>query len=267
MWYYMLRDLDPHQSRYRAVILATDDYDDEDRAYNPNDEIRDLHYLVARLRLTDLFDFAFSYEDRALRWQAIRGGLLKGTILQADIQAFLRNPNHRIEYVKLCNRYYWKWAYDYKETTRNMEGLKIDWSTLAVTLPPGAGEDERHTVEDFLAHPAEPQTGRLSAYRKKWLGRIIESYRNSGTTVIFIRLPRGPVPRPDGLSKKLTSSIRDFGSLPNVALANEHTFDALEHPGLFKDGIHLNREGITRFSALLVEEVNRLLETHKAAQP
>jgi hypothetical protein len=45
-----------------------------------------------------------------------------------------------------------------------------------------------------------------------------------------------------------------------VVLANEHAFDSLERPELFKDALHLNREGCARFSGLLVEEVSRILK-------
>ena len=88
-WYYMLRDLDPTARRYRAVVIGVDDYDDEDRDYNPDDDIRDLHYVVARLRFTDLLEFSRSFPDRKMQWAALRGGLLKGIVYQKDFQALL----------------------------------------------------------------------------------------------------------------------------------------------------------------------------------
>jgi lysophospholipase L1-like esterase len=42
-----------------------------------------------------------------------------------------------------------------------------------------------------------------------------------------------------------------------VLLLEEHTFDPLERPALFRDGLHMNREGAARFSKLMAE---RLLE-------
>ena len=58
---------------------------------------------------------------------------------------------------------------------------------------------------------------------------------------------------------------RELASRPNVLLADEHAFDALEHPEFFRDGMHLNREGINRFSVLLEKEVVRLLPPDHAA--
>jgi len=54
-WYYLIRDLDPTARRYRALVFGVDDYDDEDRAFNTSDDIRVLHYAIARLRWSDTF--------------------------------------------------------------------------------------------------------------------------------------------------------------------------------------------------------------------
>jgi hypothetical protein len=257
-WYYMLRDLDPKANRYRAVILGTPDYDDEDEAFNPFDDIRALHYVVARLRWTDSVRFALSFQNPEFRWQAFRGALLKGTVLQQDILAFLKNPIHRLDYVALCRRGWAGWTYDYQETTRSMAGLKIDWTTRTATYPPDSDQNQHDTLERVLDQPA-PQTGRLAAYRREWFGRIVERYRGSRTRIIFVRLPRGPIPPPEGFARKLSSSIREFASAPNVMLTDEHAFEPLERPELFKDGIHLNRAGIGAFTPMLAREISRMI--------
>jgi lysophospholipase L1-like esterase len=257
-WYYMLRDLDPKANRYRAVIFGTPDYDDEDEFFNPFDDIRALHYTIARLRWTDAVPFALSFQDPELRWQALRGAMLKGTVLQRDIFDFLNHPQHRLEYVALCRRGWAGWTYDYQEATRSMAGLKIDWATRTATLPPDADENQRETIQPVLSERAA-QTGRLAAYRRQWFGKIIARYRASRTKVIFVRLPRGPIPRPEGSVRKLSSSIREFAAIPNVMLADEHAFESLERPELFKDGIHLNRAGIAAFTPMLAREISRML--------
>jgi lysophospholipase L1-like esterase len=67
------------------------------------------------------------------------------------------------------------------------------------------------------------------------------------------------VPRPAGLVQKKSSSIRELASRPGVVLLDEHTFDSLEHPELFKDAFHLNDDGCARFSAILAREVSKAL--------
>jgi hypothetical protein len=151
-----------------------------------------------------------------------RSIVLKGIAFQQDIRAFLSAPTRRIRYIDLCNREYAVNVYNYLESTRTMEGLKIDWSNLNVTFPPGADDNQRATVNSCLAHKPDPQTGAVAAFRHKWLGGIIDLYQGSGTKVIFLLLPRGPIPRPAGLSPKLSSSIRELAQCPNVLLTDEH---------------------------------------------
>ena len=259
-WYYMLRDLDPSARRYRAIVFGLNDYSDEENGYDPDDDIRALHYAIARLRWSDAVEFAQSFHSRAIQLEALRGAILKGIVLQSDIAAFLTHPLKRLAYVKQCHGGYEEWTYNYLEAPTAMTGLQIDWSTMQATFPPGATAEQMSTTKSWLLHPPLPQTGRLAAYRRKWFGKIIERYRDSPTKIVFIRLPRGPIPRPDSLAQKSSSCVREFAARnPNVLLANESAFNALEHPELFKDAWHMNREGIARFSPMLAEEVARLL--------
>lgn len=257
-WYYMMRDLDPTARRYRAVVIGVNEFDDED-VYDEGNDLRVVHYAVAHLRFADIPEFVGSFSDPVARWEALRGSVFKGYTYQADLQAFLEHPQKRLAYVKLSNSGYPHWTWDYVEEKKNLVGLDIDWSNFHITFPPNADEDQRATVRNFLALPPRPQEGKAAAFRKYWMGKLIDRYRNSRTKVIFVRLPRGAIVRPAGLVKTTSSTIRDFASRPNVLLANEHAFDSLERRELFKDGLHMNDEGDTKFSVMLAEEVARLL--------
>jgi hypothetical protein len=258
-WYYLLRDLDPTARRYRAIVFGVDDYDDEDHLFNPDDDIRALHYCIARLRLSDAIEFARSFHSREVQWEAFRSTVLKGIPLQSDIQAFLSHPRKRIEDVQLYHRGFAEWTYNFVESSRSMVGLQIDWSTLTAMYPAGLTKEQKDTVRAFLLHEVDPQTGRLAQFLGTWLGRTADRYRGTPTKIVFFRLPRGPIPRPDYLVKKRSSSIRELASRSNVILANEHLFDSLEHPEFFKDAMHMNRDGVERFSAMLADEVARIL--------
>jgi hypothetical protein len=266
-WFYVLRDLDPTANRYRAVVIGVDDYDDEDRDYEPDDDLTSLHYDIALLRLGDVWDFSRSFHSPKYRWEAFRGALLKGIVYQTDLQGLLSHPFKRIAYVRLANRSYQDWAYDYVEPSKNMVGLQIDWPTLTATFPPGMDEIQRQTARNELLYKAALQSGRLAQFRRLWLGRIADRYRGSRTKLIFVRLPRGPFVRPDYLVRKQSSSIRELASRPNVILMNEHYFDCLEHPELFKDAVHLNRDGVARFSDMLADEVARILGPPASTSP
>ena len=258
-WYYMLRDLDPTARRYRAIVFGVRDYDDEDEYFTPDDDIRALHYAIARLRWSDVPGFALSFHSPKLKWEALRGAALKGIVYQSDLLAFLAKPTERIRLARIEHRKYEQWTYGYVETPRSLEGLRIDWPAWKVTFPPGLDQDQIDTVNRDLMRDPAPQTGRLAAFRRAWYGRILDRYRGSPTKIVFVRLPRAPIPRPDGLVRKKSATIRDFASLPNVLLCDEHAFESLEHPELFRDALHLNRAGIARFSPMLAESIGRML--------
>jgi len=84
-WYYMLRDLDPTARRYAVVLLPVDDYDDEDRLQQPADEMADLHYAIARLRLADVLEFSASYPLLAAQVASSAGKPPKRRRLQGPI--------------------------------------------------------------------------------------------------------------------------------------------------------------------------------------
>jgi hypothetical protein len=260
-WYYMLRDLDPAARRYRAIVFGVTNYDDEDEFFTPDDDIRALHYVIARLRWSDVLEFALSFHSRSLQWEALRGASLKGIVYQSDVLTFLSHPAQRIQYARAAHRNYEQWTYGYEETPRSMTGLQIDWKAWKVTFPPGLNQDQQDTVNRDLMREPAPQTGRVAAYRRAWYGRILDRYRGSRTKIIFVRLARAPIPRPAGLARNKSATIRDFAaSRPNVLLCDEHAFDSLEHPELFRDALHLNRAGIARFSPMLAEDIGRMLD-------
>jgi hypothetical protein len=258
-WFYMMRDLDPAANHYKALVIGLTSFDDEDGPANPVNGPYDLHYVIARLRLADTLEFARSYDDRQLQWVALRGGLFKGFVLQPDIQEFLKSPADRIRRARMNRRGYDWWTYTFQETERSMSGFQIDWQTGRYTAPPDADQEQKDSVQAVLYGRGYPQTGRLGAFYRVWLGRLLDRYRGSPTKIIFVRLPRGPVPAPEGMLQARSAVVREFAQRPNVMLAPEHRFDELERPELFKDAVHLNRAGIARFSPLLAEQIAGML--------
>jgi hypothetical protein len=257
-WYYMLRDLDPTRDRYRAVVFGVEDYDDEDGSYDIADDLAALHYVAARLRLTDIIPFSLSFQKPAVRWEAFRGSLLKGIVFQRDILALLSHPQKRLADVKLTNGGYEEWTYGFVDTDKNVVGLKVDWKTLTATFPPDSYALRDQMKCCVLYHPY-PQTGRHAAFRRLWFGRLVDFYRGTPTKVVFLRLPRGPFPRPNTLVRKKSSSIREFAARPGVLLVDEHAFESLERPELFKDAFHLNNAGCSLLSVRMAQEVGKLL--------
>jgi hypothetical protein len=265
-WFYELRDLDPDARRYAAIVLPVEDYGDEDRAVNPDDAIADLHYAIARLRLADTLDFAFSYPSWRSRWEAFRGSLLKSAVYKGDLQAYLLDPAARRRKVRSFRSDYANSLRVFQGTAANVDGLRVDWASGEITYPPGATPMEKQTLYSVLLRQPAPQTGRLAAYRRLWFGRIIDRYRGTRTRVIFFRLPRGPVVRPTPLVVPRTSSIREFAARPNVVLLDELAFEGLERTDCFVDPLHMNAKGMSLVSRLLAVRVTENLRRDNAVQ-
>jgi len=79
-WYYMLRDLDPTASRYRAVVFGVDDYDDEDTYEEHDDDIRALTSPSPASADRTPSTSPPSFPTWPHRWEAFRGALFKGRV-------------------------------------------------------------------------------------------------------------------------------------------------------------------------------------------
>ena len=267
-WYYLLRDLDPTGRRFAAVVIAVDDYDDEDDLSPYDDWISDLRFAVFRLRWSDLIEFPLSYPAGSMhRWQAFRGALLKGTVLAKDFQQFLADPVGRYNLWQQASTDFGGWAYDALPSEDSLAGLQVDWAAKRVTAyPPGFREDLKKILEGAIFRPEIPQTGAITEYRRKWFGKIVDRYANSRTKVIFARFPRMAIIPPGWDSRRKSGrAIRDLAARPNVLLFEERAFEYLEKPEFSHDGVHLNLEGASRATRTLAEGVVRMLAARPGA--
>jgi hypothetical protein len=258
-WYYMLRDVDPSARRYAAILIPSDDYDDRDVSEDLADRISDLHYLAARLRITDLLEFPATYtslENRAISTYNI---LLRGLIYRRDLQKFLRHPAERLENVRAHREHSAEWNYGYTGDERSLNGLAVDWNQRAVTFPPDLPPALRDSIRDDLFSPPPPATGANHRFHSRWFRRIVERYRGSGTRIIFLRLPRRPVIPPAVPTPDPNGSVRVLARETGVTAIDETFFNDLESPEWFADALHLNAAGSIRFTRMLVQETARIL--------
>jgi hypothetical protein len=192
------------------------------------------------------------------QWRAARGIAFKGLVYQRDFQDFIRAPLTRWRTVRQSWRDSHVWFYDYVENDHSLAGLAVDWEHRTVSVPadidPGTAKGLKRTLVD----PLPPQTGFRTRYLNHWLGKIVDRYRNSGTKLIFTRLPRHPWVRPD-IPSKPQSAIRMLGTRPDVALVPEETFEVLEKPEYFRDEFHMNQPGLEYFSLTIARKVREIL--------
>jgi hypothetical protein len=258
-WYYLLRDADPTARLYRAIVVAVESYDDADKRTDEADNGEDLSYVIARLRLSDLWEFSRSYHDPKQQWKAVRGIFFNGLVYKRDLEELLLRPAYRIHIAKMAHRDSFQWHYQFVGPPDTLSGFELDWKARTLTAPPNAGPGLVQNLNMELLSPLPPQTGDQTRYMKYWLGKIYERYRGSPTRLIFLRLPRGGFVRPDQPPYNPHSSVRELAKESNVTLIDEHFFDSLETPELFYDHWHLNGPGMIRLSVMLTQEVSRIL--------
>ena len=264
-WYYMLRQVDPRRDRYDAILVPFDTFDDRSWEDLSTRDL-DLNYLTPLLRVADLPRFVFSFPDWPARARAAESVLLKGLVYQQDVQAFLEHPHTRMQYVRLQEQHARDWYYNAVWERHSLAGMSVDWTAHTVALPAWLAPAKRAEIERTLLDDPPTDSPAYTRYRRLWLGAILDRYRGSRTRFIFLRLPRGPVVRPDPQPPDPSSSIRQFAAAGRVELLPERMFESLERPELFGDGLHLNEEGGRQFSTMLAGVIGRRLASAPGAR-
>jgi hypothetical protein len=257
VWYYALRAADPTRRRFAAIVIAIDKYSDADWFGLSEDRVTDQNFLPMELGLGDCLSFAFSMNATALRVHSLVSCLFRGVALRPDVQGFLAHPQSRLQRSADSLKNGLGYISDYGGKVESMRGLTVDWTSRTIHFPDGVSEPIRDNVTQFLLPEEVPNTGALARYRQRWLGGILDQYKDSPTRIVFLQLPRGPIvnPRVRGGHGFVDAASK----LPRVTVLAADTFTDLERPELFADGLHLNREGRPIFSQHLAQRVDSIV--------
>jgi len=250
VWYYFLRDADPKRDRFSRIVLALDHYADEDAEENLSDRPSDLNYLAVRLKPWDCYEFAHSFP---------------GTVLRPDVLSFLSNIPDRVARANDWREKGAGYVDGYGGKDEELTGLTVDEEKREIHFPPNLKDWQINAVRSTVLPGTAAQTGSLTRYRKLWLGRILDLYKGTGTTIVFLQIPRAPWPIPD--SKVPARFLDSVAGQKGVEVLPEGTFKNLETPELFADGLHLNHKGRPIFSTMLAErlsEASRRVSTRHA---
>jgi|GEM_PF-585051 hypothetical protein len=242
--YYLLRQIDPHANRFSTVALGIDNYDDLSTSEDLSDRSMDLRFLTELLRYEDAIEFPSSFPSKRARTEAAATCLLKGHAYKLDLQDFLESPAKRLRIVKPLRDSGFDWGYEYTGRSISLAGFAFDGSRLK--FPPTA---TREQIADLQGRLDQVHYNPLSSarYRREWLGRIVDRYRESPTHLIMLQMPRGPfnwIPA----HPADTTTIDSLRTSRNVSILDRHVFEHLENPKFFADSLHLNHEGREAFS-------------------
>ena len=246
-WAFLVRAIDPASDRFRAVVIPVDTYADDDSASGSedgNNRMFDLRFIVFRVGFAEAFRVARTFSNVVTRLHVAIDLLLRGPELRDDVvraewrapQPIAQEPHLRV------------WT---------LAGLKVDFTHDRITFPASVPPNERIAIARQVLAPVAPSPS-YGAYRREWLGWLIARYRESGTPVIFVRIPARPAHRtaPSGAS----GSLLEFARQGGARLIPQGPYLALERPELFADHDHLNGAGAERFSRHLGLDVARALD-------
>jgi hypothetical protein len=252
VFYYLVRDLDPHRDRYAAIAIPIDDYDDPDDYEDVADRASEMRLVINRLRFTDILPYTLSFTTWKSRREVLRGALFKGSTYQLDLADFIEHPTQRLTRVKDFREHGADWAYAYNGMDRTLAGMNVDWANRRVTFPPGVPEDQQRFLESaFFSRPK--QFGRTRAFEVRWLGPLVDLYRGSKTRIVIFEPPRGPAPRPS--AHLPWTAIDELRKRSWVTIIDRSAFEGLEKSELFGDHVHLNISGRKLFSPMLADAV------------
>jgi hypothetical protein len=258
VWYYLVRDVDPHRNRYAAITIPIDDYEDPDDYEDVADRVSEMPFLVNRLRLTDILPYTLSFTNWKSRLQVFRGLVFEGTVYQRDFQQFMEHPSRRLQRAEEFRALGAKYGYDYGGMHKSLAGLEVDWAHQRITFPPGMPENQRQELT-LVIFSQPPQHGMNRAFEVHWLGALVDLYRGSKTRIIVFQAPRSPAPRPVSLAHLPWTITDDLRKRPWVTIIDRHAFEDLEKPELFADHVHLNATGRKLFTPRLADVVKAAL--------
>jgi len=257
VWYYLVRDVDPHRNRYAALAIPLDDYEDPDDYEDVADRVAEMPLLVNRIGLRDIVPYTASFTTWKARLQVLRGLLFPATVYQHDFQDFAEHPARRLERIADYRANAAREIAKYDGMKSSLAGLHVDYAHHSITFPSGMPGNKRQDFTNiFFSRP--PQAGRNRAFEVRWLGALVDLYRGSATKIVIYQVPRSPAPKPP-LGHLSWTIVDELRKRPWVRVIDRQTFEDLERPELFADHLHLNAEGRKIFSPRLATAITRAL--------
>lgn len=263
VWFYMLQHLDPRRDRYAAIVVPLDQYLVAPMVDDEENEIVTAQMVAPLLRASDWPDFVSSYTDPGVRERVAVMGLVASRRYPLDLQDLLLHPVDRYRNVTWNRENVTSYLYEWPGYDGDVSTLVVDPATGKILHMPEHLDSFRRAEAQarftpLAAGDAAVFTDRYAAYTRRWLGRILAAYAASATRLVFLRVPRWPMPLPQILPVAGAPDVRDW--IPrraNVTVLEEDAFSDLERPEDFYDVLHVNQRAravfTRRFGARLAE--------------
>jgi len=265
VWYYLLRELDPHANRFAAVAIMLPNYNEcgED---DLNERVLDFNYLAPILRYSDVFSFPGTFIKPETKTHVAISLILRGLAFKMDVLEFLKNPDKRIKTAAIFRKHWRDSNYNYAGHTDALDGLAVDPEAPGgLRFPPDATPETKRLLQAYMAQMkiSQPMDS-LAHYHKVWLDKIAARYRNSRTKVVIFEVPRGPLHylKPQGPP---SATLAELQKKDGFTLLPPETFGGMEHPEYFCDYLHMSGVGRRRFTAEFAPMLRQIAGTPSPA--
>jgi hypothetical protein len=263
LWYYMLREIDPFASRYRAIVMPLKLDVDPAPLHTALVHISQTGPL---LRYTDAFAFAASFDSWSDQSRAFVACLLRGSAYQADLLDFLQHPLRRMSHLKQPWRELPRHAFR-KWSERDVVGIDYDALTHELKVPERLSKRQRNSIQSSIQNTGElARSANCSSHCYDWTKRIVQRYDSSATSVVLVHLPKGPLAAKLANTSGAQNSAREALRGHKLIMFDPAEFAFLEQPAYYMDGSHLNEKGQEQFTRRLTEDLLAELDSRNAAR-
>ena len=239
---------------WRLVVVGLAEFDDDGDGEPQFERLHDLAFLGPWLLPARAHELATEL-DVADNPHAVRDVWLstfcKAFAWRRDVQDLCADPWTRYQEVRrqLGRR---SWGGPYEGVDRSLVGVRVE--NGAIVGPVGDERQDRVVLRHLVFRDHRVDN---AAYRRRWLGELVERVTAAGAQIVFVRLPSQVLPRATPRVPN-TNVLDELAQRPGVHVLPFELFAALEAPEYFFDALHVNRAGRRLLTPLLANVLRTL---------
>jgi hypothetical protein len=258
-WYYILKDIDPRQDRYAAVVLSVNAYKIEPGLLDDENAYSTAQSIVPILHIDEIPAFVDTFTDPPTRARVLRKALMVGR--GAALEWLL--PIWR-GMVRVLQGGQLRQLDPVNPPLQTVEKLQVSPDGKVIDYPDHFDAFQKKDADESYVRAPEAdirkETEENARFQEKWLRRIADLYTGSATRIIVVQLPRWPAPLPAVTPENDAPDLRnDLADVSNINFVDDQEFQYLENPRYFTDVFHMNSRGQAEFTEKFVPRLEKML--------
>jgi hypothetical protein len=258
-WYYVLKDLDPHQDRYAAIVLSVNAYKIEPRLLGGENSYSTAQSIAPILHIDEIPAFVDTFTDPETRDRVLRKTLMVGR--GAGLEWLL--PIWR-GMVRVLQGGQLRALDPINPSVQTVEKLQVSLDGKVIDYPDHFDAFQKKDADESYVRAPEAElrkeTEENARFQEKWLRRIADLYAKSATRIIVVQLPRWPSPLPAVIPESGAPDLRtDLADVHNLHFVDDQEFHYLENPRYFTDVFHMNSRGQSEFTEKFASRLEKML--------